>query len=97
MKKIYIVRKSCVLECKYNFRAWSSFLEDSRNTAQKIVRDLDVPDDGKQGIHIVYGYSLPSLGKYVTMSDTYTENAFRNFLDNLYKQHSDVMVYAIHM
>lgn len=96
MKNIYIIRGNCVIRCKYNFKAWESFLKDSRSTAEKIIKKREFPKGFDNELHFVYGYYLPKLGKYVTVLGLYSQSAFRNFSDNIYKQDSDAMIYAIH-
>lgn len=96
MKNIYILRGNCVIKCKYNFKAWLSFLQDSKNTVEKLIKKGEFISGRNYGLHFVYGYYLPKLGKYVTTVSLNSQNAFRDFSDNIYKLDSDAMIYAIH-
>lgn len=93
-KNIYVVKGRRTMRFPYEPEVWKKFLNAS---CQSAIQTRGYYDDTFFGrYHILYGYAMPNVGKYVLSTSTFTDEAFAKLVTDLEAQDSEVLIYAIH-
>lgn len=93
-KNIYVVKGRKTIKFPFEEDVWKYMLNASCSAA---IRTRGYYNDTFFGkYHILYGYAMPNVGKYVLSTSTFTDEMFGKLVKDLEEQDGEVMIYAIH-